>query len=73
MNVFHENLKRMASDKDMTLREIAEKIGVSDVRMSKIADKETPLRPLEILNLLLLFDCKPTDLLGDMMEGYFDD
>ena len=63
----------MASENDMTLREIAEKIGVSDVRMHKIADYKTPLRPIEILNMLLLFNCRPTDLLGNMMEGCFDE
>ena len=73
MNVFSNNLKRFAEEKDVTLREIAEKIGVSDVRMCKISEGNTPLRPIEILNLVLFFDCKPTELLGNMMEGYFDD
>jgi len=73
MNVFSENLKRFAEEKDITLRELAEKIGVSDVRMCKLLEKDTPLRPLEIINLLLYFDCKPTELFGNAFEGYFDD
>lgn len=72
MNVFAENLKRFAEEKDVTLREIAEKIGVSDVRMCKIMEDQAPLRPIEIIDLLLYFDCKPTELFGNMFEGYFD-
>ena len=73
MNVFSENLKRFAEEKDITLRELAEKICVSDVRMCKLMEKDTPLKPLEIINLLLYFDCKPTELFGNAFEGYFDD
>ena len=73
MKRFPENLKRFAEEKDVTLREIAEKICVSDVRMQKIVDNETPLRPIEITNLLLYFDCKPSELFGDMFEGIFDE
>ena len=72
MNVFPEKLQRFAEEKDVTLREIAEKIGVSDVRMCKIAEGKTPLRPIEIINMLLYFDCKPTELFGNMFDGYFE-
>ena len=61
---FRENLKRMMSEKDITLRELAEIIGVSDVRMCKIATGDVALRPLEILNMLIYFDCKYTELFG---------
>ena len=73
MNVFPENLKRFAEEKDVTLREVAEKIGVSDVRMCKLLEEDAPLRPFEIINLLLYFDCKPTELFGNIFEGYFDE
>lgn len=73
MNVFSENLKKLAVEKGVTLREIEKKIGVSDVRMCKIMEDQAPLRPMEIVNLLLYFDCKPTELFGNMFEGYFDD
>ena len=73
MNVFPENLKKFAEEKEVTLREVAEKIGVSDVRMCKIMEDQIPLRPMEIINLLLYFDCKPTELFGNMFEGFFDD
>ena len=72
-NEFQKKLKRFMEEKDITQRELAEKIAVSDVRMSKIMNEDVPLRPLEILNMLLYFDCKPTELLGNMFEGYFDD
>ena len=35
-------------------------------------DENTPLRPMETLNLLLYFDCKPSELFGDAFEGLFD-
>lgn len=67
------NIKRFAEEKDITLRELAEKIGISDIRMTKITeDEKTPLRPMEILNLLLYFDCKPSELFGNAFEGLFD-
>lgn len=61
---FRENLKRMMSEKDITLRELAEKIAVSDVRMCKIATGDVELRPLEVLNMLIYFDCKYTEIFG---------
>ena len=61
---FQENLKRMMSEKDITLRELAEKIAVSDVRMCKIATGDVELRPLEVVNMLIYFDCKYTELFG---------
>lgn len=72
-NDFHKNLKRFMEERNVTQRELAQIIGVSDVRMNKIATEEVPLRPLEVLNMLLYFDCKQTDLFGNIFEGYFDD
>ena len=68
-----KNLKRFMEEKDITQIELAYIIGVSSVRMSRIVnDDNVQLRPLEILNLLLYFDCKQTDLFGKEFEGYFD-
>lgn len=53
--------------------ELAEKIGISNNRMLKIANEETPLRPIETLNLLIYFDCKPSELFGNAFEGCFDE
>ena len=72
-NEFQKNLKRFMEEKDITQRELAHLIGVSDVRMSKIMTEDVPLRPLEILNMLLYFDCKKTELFGNIYDGYFDD
>ena len=72
-NDFQKNLKRFMEEKDITQRELAEIIGVSDVRMNKIMTEEVPLRPLEIVNMLLYFDCKQTELFGNIFDGYFDD
>ena len=69
---FRENLKRMMSEKDISLRELAEIIGISDVRMCKIATEDVVLRPLEVLNMLIYFDCKHTELFGNMFDGCFE-
>ena len=69
---FQENLKRMMSEKDITLRELAEIIGVSDVRMCKIMTQDVPLRPMEVLNMLIYFDCKQTELFGNTFDGFFE-
>ena len=69
---FRKNLKRMMSEKDITLREFAEIIGVSDVRMCKIMTQDVPLRPMEILNMLIYFDCKQTELFGNTFDGCFE-
>ena len=67
------NIKRFAEEKNITLRELAEKICISDIRMTKITeDENTPLRPMETLSLLLYFDCKPSELFGNAFEGLFD-
>jgi DNA-binding Xre family transcriptional regulator len=58
------NITKLADKKGITLRELAETIRVSDVRMVKIANEQAPLKPIETLNLLIFFDCKPSDLLG---------
>ena len=71
-NEFQKNLKRFMEEKDITQRELAEIIGVSDVRMSKIMTQDVSLRPLEILNMLIYFDCKQTELLGKTFDGYFE-
>lgn len=61
------HIKRFAEQKDITLRELAEKIGVSDIRMIKIANDQRPVGPIEALNLLLFFDCKPSELFGEQI------
>ena len=52
----------LMEEKDITQRELAEAIGVSDVRMSLIASGKKEMKPLEMLNLMMFFDCKPSDL-----------
>ena len=63
-NEFQKNLKRFMEEKNITQRELAEKIAVSDVRMCKIATGDVELKPLEVLNMLIYFDCKYTELFG---------
>ena len=70
---FQRNLKRLTEEKGVTLRELAEKIGISDVRMNKLMNEETPVRPVEITNLLIYFDCKPSELFGNWFDDLFDD
>lgn len=67
-------IRRFAEEKKgISLMELAEKIGISNIRMLKIANEETPLRPIETLNLLIYFDCKPSELFGNAFEGFFDE
>ena len=73
MDVFAENLKRFLEEKGVTKREFAKKIGVSEIRLYRLMDDKTPLHPIEALNMLLYFDCKPTELFGNLFEGCFDE
>ena len=70
---FKKNLERLMKEKNITQIEFARKIGVSEERMNKIINTDIPLRPLEILNMLIFFDCKQTELFGNSFEGIFDD
>lgn len=70
---FKKNLERLMKEKNITQIEFARKIGVSEERMNKIINSDIPLRPLEILNMLIFFDCKQTELFGNSFEGIFDD
>ena len=70
---FQRNLKRLLEEKGITERELAEKIGISDVRMNKLMNEESPVRPYEIANLLIYFDCKPSELFGNWFDDLFDD
>jgi len=70
---FKKNLERLMKEKNITQIEFARKIGVSEERMNKIINTDSPLRPLEILNMLIFFDCKQTELFGNLFEGIFDD
>ena len=64
-----ENIRRMAAEKGITLKELAKKVGIPDVRMMKIMNTDTQLRLIEIVNLLIYFDCKPSELYGKKFTG----
>ena len=54
-SVFTTNLGHMMREKGMNQREVAEKIGVSDVRMSRIMHGEREPNEVEMHNLCALF------------------
>lgn len=54
-SVFTTNLGHMMREKGMNQREVAEKIGVSDVRMSRIMNGEREPNEVEMRNLCMLF------------------
>ena len=64
-SLFQKNIKRLAEEKGVTWREIAAAIYVSEVRMYRLVNGEREATPVETLNLLHFFNCKPSELLGE--------
>ena len=64
MCAFSMNLRRLADKKDVTQREVAKKIYVTDIRAKKLFSGMVWPTPVETVNILIYFDCKPSELFG---------
>ena len=54
-SIFTKNLERMMKEQMISQREVAEKIGVTEVRMSRIMNGEREPNEVEMRNLCMLF------------------
>lgn len=54
---FKENILELMRDHGLTQRDVAKKIGVTEVRMSRFLNGDRAPNPMEIKNLCLLFGC----------------
>ena len=71
-SAFTGNLRRLMKERDLTQRELAEKIGVTDIRMAKLVTGEREPKPMEIANLEIVFHCTAEELMmAKIISGRF--
>ena len=63
-------LDRMMADRKMSLNELAEKVGISNVNLSKIKTGKVSAIRLSTLNAICdVLDCQPGDILEFTRDG----